>query len=632
MDVDSLSHVPGLRRISLLGALVSLPVTLLVYQFFTAFTLLGVGVTVALVLFGLLGPQTTRQLAPSFPVDDPRVPGVLLVGFLLANTAAVLSLSTAYYTKPLVYYVLVAVAAGILVARILFTDANRSNVALAFVYGLNTFVSNQLAFPLGLDGPDIGDHVGLATTIHRTGHITGGGLYNGFPGQHVLASTVASFAGTPVPITYRSVGIAGMLLGLPVTYLVARRLGDRRFAVFAMIFYASMDYVVYRVGHPSKLAYALPLVLLAVAAAVHLYRESTPGMVILFGLFSTALVFTHPHTAFMTLLLFGAFAIGSHLAPRIEALRPEVAGEPTDGGRTTTSVFAARGHVFAVLFLVVFVVQFLYFSQSFDTLVTVAYDYVDVLFLSGGPDAVKSTPRFSSIPQAQLLINTIGSGLLVAFVVLGGLDLLERRIQLSYVLMTWTIVAGVVMVIGVVADVPFALPNRVWVITQITAFGFFGATGLLYLLRHARTRARPRVLVSAVLVLVVGFALFSTASTIAGIETSPFNEDVPHRTWYGMVEDGASDSFLEAAGVNTSAVRAARSFPVDRDSRWINYSTAAPGTIVGLNEHRISTGIPVEGGRGRIGGGVYAIPEAPREGLSDRTRVYDNGVVEVYRA
>ena len=100
------------------------------------------------------------------------------------------------------------------------------------------------------------------------------------------------------------------------------------------------------------------------------------------------------------------------------------------------------------------------------------------------------------------------------------------------------------MVGGVVFNVPFALPNRVYVITEITGFGLLGAAGVVYLLRHARWRPNPRVAVLAVAGLFVAFAFFSTASTIAGIETSPFNEEVPHRTWYGMAEENAAEAYL----------------------------------------------------------------------------------------
>jgi len=630
-----IGRLASLRAVSALGAVASAALTVLVFRRFTAFTLLGAGLTLGLLLYAVLGardePAVADRRVGRFTADDPRVPGVLTVLFLVANAGAILTLSTAYYTKPLAYYVGVGLAAGLLAVRVVVTDAHLTNGVLAAGYGVNMFVSNQLAFPLGLNGPDIGNHVGLAANIATTGHIVGGGTYNGFPAQHLLAATTSLLTGSAIQPTYRAVGIFGMLLGLPVTYLVARKLGDRRSAVLAMVLYASMEYVVYRAGHPSKLAYALPLLLLMFAMVVSLYEEPTPGRLALFALFATALIFTHPHTAFVALVLLGVLAIGQVTVPRVR----DVIGDRlvVDGGRAAFVVRGGRGHVLALLFFVAFAAQFLYFSQFFGTLVSIAAQYVDVLFLTGGPDAVKETPRFATIPTAALLVNTVGSAILVTLIVLGTLDHLQRRVSFSLLLVCWLAVASALMVGGVVFNVPFALPNRVYVITEITGFGLLGAAGVVYLLRHARWRPNPRVAVLAVAGLFVAFAFFSTASTIAGIETSPFSEEVPHRTWYGMAEENAAEAYLVEGGVDPSfgstEFRWARSFPVTDDNN-LDYSTAPAGTVIGHNDHKIQSGVNVAGGSGNIGTGVFVIPTATRAGLSEETQVYDNGVIEMY--
>jgi len=631
-----LSPFNSLRRLSLWAVPVLAVLTILVYSRFTAFTLLAVGVLAGVLAYAVLGPHEVGgdDRIAELTVDDPRVPGVLTVGFFLAISVALSSLATAYYTKPLTFYSGVALAAGVLVIRVILTDAHATNLALAFVYGGVTFVSNQIAFPLGLNGPDIGDHVGLATTIRETGHVAGGGVYNGFPAQHVLAAGTAAVAGTGTRETYLAIGIAGMLLGLPVTYYLARTIGDQRLGVLAVVFVASMEYVVYRAGHPSKLAYAIPLVLLVFACVVALYRKRTPGMVFLFGLFSTALVFTHHHSAFVALLMLGALGIGQAVAPRlIEYFPPtrtpeEDPSAAADGGRLPDPG-VSRGHVLALLFGIAFVAQFLYYSQFFDGLVSIAQQYVDILLVLGEQDPTKETPRFSTIPTETVLLNTVGSGILAGLAALGALDHVERRIGFSMAVLGWLGLAAVVMVFGVVLRVPFALPNRVYVLAEVTGVGLFGAAGILYLLRTARARQLKRVAMVAIAVVLVGFAFFSTASTIAGIETSPFNEDVPHRTWYGMVEEEAASDTLAVAGVDEEQFRWARSFSVTDDGR-IDYSTATPGTVIVLNEHKIESGVNVQGGQGQIGTGVFVFPTEIRNGLDRRSKVYDNGAIEAY--
>lgn len=640
---SSLVQPVSLRTASAFGALVSVVLTILVYQRFTAFTLLGIGLTLGFLLYAFLGeqddPSIVRRRAQAITLDDSRAPGVLTVVFLLANAGAVLTLSTAYYSKPLAFYICIGLAAGVLAVRVVFTNAHPTNGILAVVYGLNTFVSNQLAFPLGLSGPDIGDHVGLAINIVQTAHVMGGGTYNGFPAHHLLVGKISLLAGGTVPPTYRTIGIVGMLLGLPLTYLVARKLGDRRFAVLSMVIYASMEYVVYRAGHPSKLAFALPLLLLMFATVVTLYEMRTPGMIALFALFATALIFTHPHTAFVSLVMLVALAVGQVVVPRFRKTIgnhseiTEVDGGPSPA-RVSVNLPDGRGHALALLFSIAFIAQFLYFARFFGTFVSIASQYVDILLLEGGPDTVKQTPRFSTIPTAALLVNTIGSGILVGLITLGVLDQVKRRVTFSMLLVIWLAVAGVLMVGGVILNVPFALPNRVYVMTEITGFGLLAAAGVIYLVRRARWSPNPRLAVILVAGLFFAFAFFSTASTIAGIETSPFNEEVPHQTWYGMSEENAAEGYLVGGEVDVSfdsnEFRWARSFPVT-DAGTIEYNGAERGAIIGLNEHKIRTGIPVGGGQGRIGTGAYVIPNAPRKGLTDNSRLYDNGGIEAYR-
>ena len=622
----------SLRAASALGALVSAGVTVFVFRRFTPFIMLAGGLTLGFTLYALLGARDESALGQgrtdAYMITDPRMPGVLTVAFLVLNATAVGSLSTAYYTKPLLYYVCVGLAAGVLAVRIILTDAHLTNAALALVYGLNTFVSNQLAFPLGLNGPDIGVHTSLAAGIVELGHIPDiGTQYVGFPAQHMVAATATILTdGAVVPI-YRAFGIGGMLLGLPITYLIARKLQSRRFATLAVVLYASMEYVVYRAGHPSKMAYALPLLLLMFATVVYLYENRTPEMLLLFGLFAVALIFTHAHTVMVTLFLLGSLAVGQAVLSRGLPLL-DGAG---DRARGDVNLVDGRGHMLALLFIIGFIAQFLYFSQFFTTFVDIVTQYVDVLVLSGGSDATKETPRFGTLPTNVLLVNTIGSGLLTLLITTGALDQIRRRVSFSMLLIGWLAVAGVLMVGGVVLDVQFALPNRIYVIAELTGFGLLAAAGIMYLLRQAQWRLNPRIAVLLVVGLFVGLAFFSTASTIAGIETSPFNEDVPHRTWYEMTEENAAQAFLADSGATAEQAtefRWARSFPVT-DAGAIDYSTTT-ATVVGLNDHRMQAGVVAGGGSGRIGTNVYVVPRDSRSGLGDSTQVYDNGVIDVF--
>jgi hypothetical protein len=610
--------------------------TLLVFRLFTAFTLLAVGVTAGFLVYALLGREggvTTSVLAGG----DPRVPALLSIVFFASTAVGIVSLSSAYYSKPLVYYVCLAVAGGSIAVRELATDAHRSNVGLAFIYGVNTFASNQLAFPLGINGPDSGHHISLALEIFRSGHITTGGVYEGFPGQHVFATAGAFVSGTAPPLTYRWIGIIGLIVGIPVTYLLARQLTDDTTAIMAMLVYASMDYVVYRAGHPSKLAYALPILLFLFAVVVFLYEEVTAGRLVLFTLFAVSLVFTHHYTSVMAAIMLGSLAVGQRLEPKLLSVVP-TAGVDPPSPQSVADRFTGRGHMLVVLFLIAFCSQFLYFSGFFQDVVLIGEryievieTYVDTIFVSdpGGNsgDATKQTPRFNAIPVRTLFINTIGSGLLAGLAVLGILSYLDRGKRLTVVLLTWFVTAALVMVFGVISDVPFALPNRNYVIVEMAGVGVFGAAGLVYLYRRLHRTGGARVAITVLAVVVVAFTFFSTASTIAGIETSPFNEDVGYNNWYGIADVDAAAEFADESSVN-GRFRLARQYLQLNGS--FDYSTARPGTIIAVTENRLSTGVSLGVGQGRIGSASYVFPERYRAGLGDTIRYYDNGPSQLY--
>ena len=658
----SVQRVRSLRAVSAIAALCFLGVASVVYENYTPFTLLPVGVALGFGLYAAFGPRESDAFASS--LDDPRLPGVLTAAFLLSVAVAMFSLRNAYYTKPTPFYVAIAVAAGVLVLRILLTDAHLTNGLFAFIFGLATFLTNQVVMPLGQNGPDSGFHRRFAQQVYETGLVPGVGgtepwstQYIGYPLQHVVSASTAQVTGYPVTPSYRGVAILGMVLVLPLTYLVARRLGSREFALLAVVVVASMEYVVYRVGHPSKLAYALPLLMLTFACAIYIYhRRGGAGVVPLFALFSIALVFTHAHTAFTALILMVALAIGCWLAPIVEprlarALRFDADGHArgieADGGESTDrpasslhrssggvpdfeTATASRFHVLAFAFVVAFVAQAIYFSDFYGNIVEILLNWVEAILLAS--ESTREAPRFGQLPNESLFVNTIGSGLLVAFVVLGLLDSLERRRTIGFVLTSWLAAAGVLMVLGVVGDAQFALPNRVYVIAQLTAMGFFAAGGLVYLFSQT-DRTGPevaRVLAVALVAVVVCFVFFSTASTIAGPGTSPFNDDVPHRIWTGMVEQNAADDFAKGH-LDEDLYRSASSYPIDVDG-GIDYSSAIPGEVVYVNGYGLSTGTTLQSGPGQIGGAIYAIPREPTAGLVDSSnRIYDNGAVEFYQ-
>jgi hypothetical protein len=182
-------------------------------------------------------------------------------------------------------------------------------------------------------------------------------------------------------------------------------------------------------------------------------------------------------------------------------------------------------------------------------------------------------------------------------------------------------------VIGVVVDFPFVIPQRIYVLAQMTAMGFLAAIGLAYLLNSDwRGGSIGRYHLGIVVALIFVLIFFSTASTIAGFETSLFNTGISYPIEYEIAEQEQATEFWEYVGVNESQIVWENSFQVSPER--INFSSRE-ADVIGVNHHRIQSGLYVSGGSG-IGSGQYVIPESPTAGINTEKRIYTNGATELY--
>lgn len=707
----NLRSINPFRLLSLVCGVITAIAAGLVYLKLPTFTLLALGSSIGFFGYSWIG-ETGSDRTSRLDFDYPSwLPSMLTTIFLLATAASIFSLSWAYYDKPLFYYAALAVAAGALVFRVVTTDLHKSNLLLAIFYGINTFASNQLAFPLGLYGPDFGSHVKFTKAIVMTGHVYDGSLYAGFPGQHILAGTVAIFAGFPVRPTYMVVGIMGMLLSLFIVYLIGHHLGDERYATMSVIIMASMDAVIYRAGHPSKLAYAIPLILLMLMTFAYMInindRTLSRGFLVLFILFGTLLAFTHHYSVIVSVVMVGAIVLGrklyilidggsnwhtkrlvnlktflsipaydtlslilivsiaslnllvlsgfSHLVtssvlPRIHRVGSGIIAYalsvlPSLPGGTPNGIFTGGGTQT---------------ESKLPTTKTTAETIANKLTEAGGtPDGSGSeggsattqptgTPkgdipgggsdvsgslfaeltRFEQIPEAAAFVNTIGSGILISIAIIGVFWFLRRRSALSMGLLVWGGIAVVWMVSGLLLDIPFSLPQRLYAIFQITVLGFLAARGVLAISDNVDASRFAQPATAAVVVVVVGLVFFSASSIVAGMETSPYNDDIPHRTWYEMTEEQAARDLFQSAGISSEETTWARQLDAS-ENLSIKYEEAS-GLIIAVNSFRLKTGIVASPGHGHVGTARWIIPKDVKRQPGNYSRFYDNGIITAH--
>jgi hypothetical protein len=621
----------SLRRLAGLGTILFGGVTVFAFQNYLALTMVPAGITVALLLYSILGVSNhsiTRTLATA---KSPyrRLPTLLTIVFLLTSSVSVVSLTRGYYTKPVLYFVMIGTAGVALFFRIILTDAVRTNVLLVVLFGLNTFGSNQIVFPQ-MRGPDGGYHISLVQQIYETGFIAeSSATYAGFPGQHLGPAMAANLTGLSPESTYLLFGTALMLIGSFLTYCVGLRLANREYALLAMLIYAVMSYVVYRGGHPTQQAHILPILFLLYVAAIYLYFTPSLRNRLVFLLAGLMLIATHHHTSLIAAIMLGALLAGFRGAKYVQSLSDIVFAERVQGiGSTVSDKTVSHGLLILVLFSTIFFVHLIFTSGYLPSLAGYVLSFINSLVGAETSGSLAGASRFAAIPPEVFLINTTGEGILVFLVVLGGLTHLVYQDRIGIMMLVWLAVAGALALLGVVIDFPFIIPQRIYVMAQMTAMGFLATTGLVYLLEQGHVSARqslaPLGIIAGVVFLLI---FFSTASTVAGVETSPFNNQVTYGVWYEIAEEEQAGAFYERVGINESEVEWGRQQQVSQES--INYSGVDEG-IIGVSHHRISTGVHVSTGSG-IGAGRSVVPEDTTTGLTRDTKLYDNGAVELYQ-
>jgi hypothetical protein len=617
----------SLRWLAALAAVAFVGVTWYLYQTRVAVAMLGAGIATGFGTYALLGTGqgSLRAALNGLSVDSTRLSRGLASGFFLASAVSMVTLTWGYYTKPIAYYLAIAAAGAILFLRIALTDATRSNVVLAVLFGLNTFGSNQIAFPLGMRGPDGGHHIRLVEYIYETGQVIPGGVtYAGFPGQHLLSATTGIPAGLSPGAVYLLIGTMAMTLGLLLTYSVGRRVLDTRYALIAMVVYASMSYVIYRGGHPTQQAHILPMMFLLFLATLYLYYQPSTRNSLLFMLFSVVLIATHHHSAFQAGGMLVALYLGYRLFGPLEwvsvrLLRSKVRRLPSRAMAT-----GGRGARVTVLFATVFAAHLVFTSGYFRNMVGHVLGFIASLN-EETRGSLASGGRFREVPTEQFLINTTGEGILLGLAVVGGLACLVYLSRTVLMMVVWLVVAGVLAALGAVIDWPFLIPQRIYVTAQMTAIGFLAAFGLVVLLgRGVESRVRSVTPVAVLAVVVFALVFFSASSTLAGIETSPFNTNVGYGLWYGVVEEGRSAEFLKQVGVNPDAVNGPH---VNFDGST-EYTHVEEG-IIEVSHHRLSSGSLISSHSG-VASAAVVFPDSPTAPLTDDNKMYSNGPVELY--
>lgn len=422
----------------------------------------------------------------------------LLIAFMLLYAQSLFSLALADYDKPIVYYVLIALCVG-LVALDVFMVRTRSDSIVSLVkiqlLAANVFLGDQLAFTFGIGASDSWKNIYDINNLLIGGHIPADAAYARNPGHLALVAAGSLFSGIGTPGIYYLLGGLAMASVAAFLFIVGRRFVGEKFGLFAALVFTCSDYVVYWGSHVHQFSFALLLVVVSFTAFLYFISTKNKTFLIVFLIAAIALIFSHQYS---TMVLF--FILVGVLAATLVRWR-------------TTGKLDREVLWLVLLFGIAFIAQWVYYSRLLNIFVNILMSYMKAI----GHTAIAAATNYDVTPLATILVNTLGSAVLFFFAAIGFFYAVEGKKFFGHAVSLISVFLLALIGVGYVLPASGLLPQRLYAVLETVGLTFLASFAII---RIAEGRA-PALKAALVIALVV-FSFFSTASFISGFETSPF--------------------------------------------------------------------------------------------------------------
>lgn len=549
---------PISRLMSHLWAIVTLEIIFILVSVgfnFRSVSSLGVALLLGTLVFALV--ERKSNLTPwkesDIEVTETQARRIALytgAGFSAAIGIVFFSILGAQYQKPFEYHVFIGVAAGFTVLEILQSRRHLivfSSLLKSVILALTLFWTSQLVFPLGVSGADSFAHIAsLAAPLVSNGFLPETDfLYVYFPVHHILVAQTVLITDIDVVTTYYNLPAIISIVGVPIAYILGRNIGGRRLGAICALVFSGNSYLIFWASHASALSYALPLALLFFVAVIRRYPRRRAEYEIILLLSVVALLFAHHYTTVIILLFLLALFLGSVLV-----VGPRTSKRWKIGGTAVLTIVAMFAH-------------WAYYSLFLETSVGILQRSATVLF---SEYAIATPTVYDYVPFSAILTNTIGSSILLFLAIIGFFEFSKRPRGLKIPFAALGFVFFLLVTAGTLFDIRYLLPSRMYVFLHIFALTFLGASGLLILHRRISLLTRGGPFPASLAVLVGALFLFSSASVIAGFETSPFASEIPSLKTYETLEERNG-----ATWVNIQLPTAAELCGVSRSLPFISF-------------------------------------------------------------
>jgi hypothetical protein len=477
---------------------------------------------------------TKEEMDASFELPDDKshtLRLVMTILFFVFYGLSFLTLLHGFYTKTIWYYVFISLCVGVIAAEILFVKTRTQgtiNLIKSFLLVLNITLSNQILFPYGIGEPDSGYQIySLVVPIINHGTVSAGsGSYVNFPGHHIFIAMNSLVMGTDPRMTYFCIGSLVMsVVGFLFVFLIGRKFINLKFGLFAALLYACADYLIFWASHPCQMTFTYPLALMIFAVVLYIYKERDWKFVAFFPILVTTMVFTHHFSTmvvFIILLSVALVEIFQYVKiPDYKFIFPRL----------------------AQLYVVILFTQWIYHSNMMGRFSGIIDAYKDA-FTEEVATSIMTETYYDTLPIKTLLLNEIGSSILILLAVVGFLYFFKHRSFFTNVVMASAITFIILIGIGIIFKEPYLLPHRMYAFLQEFALVFLVSAAIIWILSNAKNikSVKPVLVIGVIMCL----SFFSLSSTIAGFETSPLAGDQAYWKIYDTPYDRYSREWIQA--------------------------------------------------------------------------------------
>ncbi len=554
--------------------------------------------------------------------------------FLIITSFAGISLLIGENEKSALFYISISFCACLLGLEIAYTS-NYSSFLLAKIYllCLIIFISNQFVFPFGIGGADSFKHLETIQSILITGYIMPEYVYSFIPLHHLLISISAEISSFDYRKLYYILGPLAMSFNCLILYSIGKSFISERVGLLCALIYPYNDYILFWGSHAAQLTYLIPLLCLLFWIFHLKLKKNSVGFSIIALILITAIIFAHHYSSFILVFLLFAFIISYLL----------VQNEYTLGNNIYLGLF---------LFLIVALfTHWVFYSNLIDTFSGIVEKYLSTLIGIMNIDSsyVASSSHYDNLSLNLIFLNTAGSGILLMLSFYKFPEILIKINNFYCVIIIWMAITMSFICLGIFFSFKWLLPNRIYVFLQIFCLIFLASITLerIYI-------RESKISCISYLLLIFCIAFFSSASTIAGFETSLFNGNQTYIKLYELPEELYAEDWVERyipsyfimypsgsiyppslySTWAKNSSHCSNEIPIFLENNTINLSSMQKACFILFSIYDIEIGVPYYKGTGCWGTGMpIKLSKNTIDQLDGRESfnlIYDNDAIMTY--